>query len=355
MIAQANDRPGEQAERILVLGAGWVGATLVQQMLRSPESPFLPVGFLDDDPAKRNLQIHGVRVLGRFADLATVAARVRGHPKVVVAVNDADSALMREISDAAHEAGLGCLVHAAVEGRAAAAELQLSALRDVDVEDVIGRQPVDTDVASIARLHHGSAGAGHRRRWLDRCRAVPPAAPVRPGRADHARPRRVGSARRPVVDLRPRPAATHRQLALADIRDPAALGRYSIEHKPDVVFHAAALKHLHAARALPARGVQDNVIGTLNVLEAAVDAGVGHFVNVSTDKAAEPTSALGHSKRLAERLTAWYAVQYADAGSCRCASATCWAAAAPCCTPSPHRSSAAARLPSPTQMSPATS
>ena len=78
-------------------------------MVRDPSSPFLPVGFLDDDPAKRNLQIHGVRVLGRFDDLATVAARTR-RAKVVIAVNGADSALIRKISDAADEAGLGCLV-----------------------------------------------------------------------------------------------------------------------------------------------------------------------------------------------------------------------------------------------------
>jgi FlaA1/EpsC-like NDP-sugar epimerase len=99
-------------------------------------------------------------------------------------------------------------------------------------------------------------------------------------------------------------------LVLCSIRDHEALLKVFQEHRPDVVFHAAALKHLPLLERYPAEGWKTNVLGTLNVLRCAQQVGVQHLVNISTDKAADPTSVLGQTKRLAERLTAWYAVQY---------------------------------------------
>ncbi|KFC49721.1 hypothetical protein GY12_25640 [Micrococcus luteus] len=96
-------------------------------------------------------------------------------------------------------------------------------------------------------------------------------------------------------------------MVLADIRDVAALNRIFRDRRPEVVYHAAALKHLPMLEQYPEEAWKSNVLGTLNVLEAARAVGVDVFINISTDKAANPTSALGHSKRVAEKLTAWMA------------------------------------------------
>ena len=209
LIWQSEIRPRGDAERILVYGAGWVGSALAARMLRDPASRFLPVGFLDDDPAKRHFQAHGVRVLGRFDDLAGAVER-SGASRVVIAVNAADATLIRRVSDAADEVGVACMVLPALSDTLRAPQIQLSTLRNVDVQDVIGRRPVDTDVRAIADVRHGTPGAGHRGGRLDRLRTLPAAAQVRSGRTGPARPGRVGPARGRAVHLRQRAARLDR-------------------------------------------------------------------------------------------------------------------------------------------------
>jgi FlaA1/EpsC-like NDP-sugar epimerase len=303
LIAQASQRPSG-AERILIYGAGWVGSALAMRMVRDPQSPFHPVAFLDDDPAKRNLQIHGVRVRGGLEDLARTADEF-DVSRVIVAVNNADSALIRKVSDAADEAGLRCMVLPPLTEQLRRSELQLSALRDVDVEDVIGRRPVDTDVKSIAGYVTGRrvlvTGAGGSI-GSELCRQLYRFDPAELFMLD-----RDESALHAVeLSIYGRALLDSPRLILADIRDADAVRAAFDEHKPDVVFHAAALKHLTLLERHPNEALKSNVIGTINVLEAAVAVGVEKFLNISTDKAADPASALGFSKRLAERLTAWY-------------------------------------------------
>jgi FlaA1/EpsC-like NDP-sugar epimerase len=306
MIAQASRLP-TTADRILIFGAGWVGSTLAQRMLRDPDSPYLPIGFLDDDPAKRNLQIHGVRVRGGFTQLASVAARLHAD-RVVIAVSAADSVLIRKISDAAEEAGLGCMVLPPLSEQFRRSQLQLSALRDVDVQDMIGRRPVDTDIASIAQYITGRrvlvTGAGGSI-GSELCRQLHKFGPSELVMLD-----RDESALHAVeLSIYGQALLESSEIVLGDIRDPEALNEVFVEHQPQVVFHAAALKHLTLLERYPLQALKSNVYGTLNVLEAASANGVEHFVNISTDKAADPASSLGHSKRLAEQLTAWYATQ----------------------------------------------
>lgn len=305
LIVQAGLTPSQTAEPVLVLGAGWVGSALVLQMLRDPASPFRPVAYLDDDPAKRNLQIHGVRVRGRFDDLAAVAEGL-GATRVVVAVNRADSALLRRISDDADDAGVGCLVMPPLKDVLRSSQLQLSSLRELDVEDVIGRRPVDTDVRAIAQYVTGRrvlvTGAGGSI-GSELCRQL-----HRYGPAELIMLDRDESALHAVeLSIFGRALLESPEIVLVDIRDQTALEEVFVEHQPQVVFHAAALKHLPLLERYPHEALKSNVYGTLNVLAAAAAHGVEHFVNISTDKAANPTSALGHSKRLAERLTAWFA------------------------------------------------
>jgi FlaA1/EpsC-like NDP-sugar epimerase len=303
MVAQASQTPTADAERILIFGAGWVGSALALRMVRDPSSPFLPVGFLDDDPAKRNLQIHGIRICGRLDDLARAAEQFDA-TRVVVAVNSADAALIREVFDAADAAGIGCMVLPPLSEQLRRS-LQLSALRDVDVEDVIGRHPVDTDLNSIAGYITGRrvlvTGAGGSI-GSELCRQLHKYGPSQLVMLDHDE----SALHSVVLSIYGRALLESPDTVLVDIRDAAALCDAFREYRPEVVFHAAALKHLPLLERHPLEAWKSNVVGTRNVLDAATEVGVQHFVNISTDKAANPTSALGHSKRLAEQLTAWY-------------------------------------------------
>lgn len=310
LIIQAGNRPTAGAEPLLIFGAGWVGSVLALRMLRDPHSAFVPVGFLDDDPAKRNLQIHGIHVRGCLQDLASVAKQF-GATRVVVAVSSADAPLIREVSDAADQAGLGCMVLPPLAEQLRRSPLQLSALRDVDVEDVIGRHPVDTDLKSIADYITGRrvlvTGAGGSI-GAELCRQLHKYGPAELVMLDHDE-----SALHAVeLSIFGRALLDDANTALIDVRDGEFLLEMFRRHEPEVVFHAAALKHLPLLERHPFEALKSNVLGTRNVLDAASRVGVTHFVNISTDKAASPTSALGHSKHLAERLTAWYALGFGE-------------------------------------------
>jgi dTDP-glucose 4,6-dehydratase len=327
-------RPAPNAERVLIYGAGHVGELLAMRMLRDPESPFLPVGFVDDDPAKRNLRLSGIRVLGSRTALPA-AARDRGATGVVVALDRADAVQIRRVADAAAKARLRCMIvppldrlrgadpekarteKAARNEKAARGEkagradrsmrtdrVTLAAVRDVDVADMIGRQPIDTDVAAIGRYLTGKrvlvTGAGGSI-GSELCRQIHRFAPAELVMLD-----RDESALHAVqLSIYGQGLLDSPHIVLADIRDRGSLAQAFRRVRPEVVFHAAALKHLPLLERYPLEAWNTNVMGTLNVLEVAAECGVGALVNISTDKAADPVSALGYSKRLAEQLTAW--------------------------------------------------
>ncbi|SHG29470.1 NDP-sugar epimerase, includes UDP-GlcNAc-inverting 4,6-dehydratase FlaA1 and capsular polysaccharide biosynthesis protein EpsC [Jatrophihabitans endophyticus] len=308
LIIHASVKHDHDAEQVVIMGAGWVGSALAQRMRQDASSPFVPVAFVDDDPGKRHLQVHGVRVRGRFAELGEVAA-LTGATRAVVAVNDADATMLRRLSDIAAEAGVGLLVLPPLKDQLRGPQVRLSSLRELDVADVIGRQPVDTDVRAIAQYVTGRrvlvTGAGGSI-GSELCRQLHRFGPEELVMLD-----RDESALHAVeLSIHGRALLESPEIVLVDIRDRAAVADVFLEHQPQVVFHAAALKHLTLLERYPYEALKSNVEGTLNVLEAAAANGVEHFVNISTDKAANPSSALGHSKRLAERLTSWFASRH---------------------------------------------
>jgi FlaA1/EpsC-like NDP-sugar epimerase len=300
------DRP--DAERVIVLGAGVAGTQLVRQMRTDPSSPFLPVALLDDDPAKRQLRISGVRVRGTRADLGAVAAKTQASA-LVVAMPRAEADELRQLSAAAGQAGLHLLVLPPLD-RIVRGRIAPNDLREVDVEDLLGRHPVRLDLRSITDHLHGKrvlvTGAGGSI-GSELCRQI-----HRFGPAELIMLDRDESALHSVqLSITGRALLDGSDTALVDIRDDVAVRELLVARRPDVVFHAAALKHLPLLESHPLEAWKTNVLGTLNVLNAAVDAGVDTFVNISTDKAASPTSVLGLSKRVAERLTAAYACRAA--------------------------------------------
>lgn len=301
LMLERRRRPGTDAARTIVFGAGEGGAQIIQSMLRSPISPYLPVGILDDDPAKRRLSISGVPVLGSRGDLREAAGRLRASV-LLVAVPSASGELLKALMAEAQQSDLAVKVLPAVE-ELLGGPPEVGDIRDLSELDLLGRHQVDLDLTSIAGYINGRrilvTGAGGSI-GSELCRQLSRFGPRELMMLD-----RDESALHEVqLSLDGRALLDTRDVILCDIRDPQALTKVFAERRPQVVFHAAALKHLPMLEQYPAESVKSNVWGTRNVLEAAEAVGVQRFVNISTDKAANPESMLGYSKRIAERLTA---------------------------------------------------
>jgi FlaA1/EpsC-like NDP-sugar epimerase len=294
-------RPHADAQPVLVFGAGEAGTRLLRSMLRDPASAYLPVGLVDDDPAKRHLRINGVPVVGGRSRLVRAASE-RGVTAVIIAIREPGAGLIREVRDLARQAGVTCKILPSIS-EVIDHPLEVSDVRDVDVTDLLGRHQIETDIDSIAGYITGRrvlvTGAGGSI-GSELCRQLHRLSPSELIMLD-----RDESALHAVqLSIHGRALLDGTDLVLADIRDADHLRRVFVERRPEVVFHAAALKHLSLLEQFPGEAVKSNVWGSLTVLEAAAEADVAKFVNISTDKAADPTSALGYSKRIAERLTA---------------------------------------------------
>jgi len=302
---QASRRPGTgDRVPVLIYGAGDGGTQMVNAMLGNPTSRYVPIALIDDDPAKANLRIRGVPVRGSRKDLAHIAATT-GSELVIVAIPSASSSTIRLVSEQAARVGLEVRVlpptQELVDGI-----VSLADLREVTDADLLGRRAIETDIESIAGYLRGRrvlvTGAGGSI-GSELCRQINAFDPSKLVMLD-----RDESALHAVqLSIEGHGLLDSRNLVVADIRDASRLEEVFTEHDPHVVFHAAALKHLPLLELYPVEGWKTNVEGTNNVLRAAAKSGVTHFVNVSTDKAADPTSVLGYTKRIAEQLTAWYA------------------------------------------------
>ncbi|HEX2273336.1 MAG TPA: nucleoside-diphosphate sugar epimerase/dehydratase [Acidimicrobiales bacterium] len=295
---------GADLQRLLVFGAGEGGAQVIAAMLRDPESPYLPVALLDDDPAKRNLRIMGVPVVGTRAAVSRAAADYKADV-LLIAIPSAGASLVTELSEVAAAAGLDVKVLPPV-GELFGGPVGVGDIRDVTTSDLLGRHEVHTDLESIAGYLTGRrvlvTGAGGSI-GSELCRQIYCFAPSELIMVDHDE-----SALHAVqLSIQGRALLDSPDLVLLDIRERAAVERVLAERRPEVVFHAAALKHLPLLERHPVEAVKTNVWGTLDLLEASVAAGVKRFVNISTDKAADPASVLGTSKRIGERLTAYVA------------------------------------------------
>lgn len=292
--------------RVLIFGAGHAGLRLTRSMLRDDDGVFRPVAMLDDDRSKGRLRVDGVRVRGTRADLAVVADRYDA-TDLAIALPNADAALIRDITEQAEAVGLHVMVlpplRSIMAGRPTAKDL-----RDVDLGDLLGRRPIQLDQEAIASQITGrrvlvtGAGGSIGSELARQIAAFGPAKLLLLDRDESA-------LHATQLTLTGQGLLNDDSVLLVDIRDAQALRQVFREHRPEVVFHAAALKHLPLLERYPLEAWKTNVLGTLNVLQASTEAGVATFVNVSTDKAARPTCVLGYSKRLAERLTADYAAR----------------------------------------------
>ena len=291
---------GGELERLVVVGAGEAAEGVLRMLRSSSDAPFVPVAMVDDDPAKRNLRMHRVRVEGVVDDVVEVAERFDA-TAVLIAAPSADGSFYRHVNAMVDAAGLRLLVLPPVEqllGGVAVADI-----RPVNESDLLGRHPADIDPAAVAAYITGRrvlvTGAGGSI-GSELCRQLVAFDPASLVMLDRDESGLHGTQ----LSIEGRAMLDDPNLVLADIRDAARIDEVFAIHRPEVIFHAAALKHLPLLEMHPGEGWKTNVRGTLLLLEAAERHGVARFVNVSTDKAADPTSVLGWTKRITERLTA---------------------------------------------------
>jgi FlaA1/EpsC-like NDP-sugar epimerase len=291
-----------KGERVIVFGAGSGGQQIIDLLAANGKSSFTAVGLLDDDPRKRHVRLRHLQVAGGRNSIGALAERVKA-TMLIVAVPSATSELIRELSGLALDCGLDVRVLPPVEDLLMVSHVSLSDIRPVTEVDLLGRHQIDTEVSLISGYLSGKrvlvTGAGGSI-GSELCRQIVRFEPAELAMLDHDESGLHGVQ----LSIEGRALLSTRSLVVCDIRDKPALQAVFSEHKPEVVFHAAALKHLPLLEMWPAEAIKTNVVGTQNVLEAAQSVGSAMFVNVSTDKAADPCSVLGYSKRVAERITA---------------------------------------------------
>ncbi|MDX5565721.1 SDR family NAD(P)-dependent oxidoreductase [Streptomyces sp. ID05-04B] len=296
-------RPAPTAVKVIVFGAGNAGTQLVQRLIGQPGAQYRPVALLDDDPGKLRLRICGIRVRGGRDRLAEVAAET-GATVMVIAIAGGcrDGQVISELITLAESTGLITKVIPSVE-ELVAGPARIDDVRDPRITQLLGRDPIRLDIESVAGQFAGRrilvTGAGGSI-GSELCRQL-----HRLGPASLVLLDRDESALHAIqLALHGRALLDSDEVVLADITDASRVREVFAQTRPEIVFHTAAVKHLPLLERYPAEALKTNVTGTLNVLQAAAACGVRSFVNVSTDKAADPVSVLGTSKRITERLTA---------------------------------------------------
>jgi len=288
---------GERRRRVLVLGAGDAGEMLMREITRIYGHRYEPVGFLDDSPAKQNERIHGVPVLGPISDVGPLIERER-IDEVILAIPSMNGQAMRRVVDLCAPTGatLRTLpgVDSLIDGR-----VTVSQLAEVAIEDLLGREPVTLDTEAIhgflrgrSVLVTGAGGSIGSELCKQICKFSPKALIlVEQAENNLFEIHRTLLADFPDVSIVP---------YIADICDSRRLEAIFDTERPAVVFHAAAHKHVPMMEANPGEAIKNNVFGTKKVADVAHRFGVETFVMVSTDKAVNPTSIMGVSKRTAE-------------------------------------------------------
>jgi len=287
-----------RGKEAVIVGAGDAGQLVVKEMQRSPALGYTAIGLLDDDPRKRNLRLHGVRVLGTTADLDHVI-RDRRPDEVLIAIPSAPGQLRARIVETARALDVPVKTLPSLSDLVSGDADLARQLRPVEVEDVLGREPVEVDFPSISEYLKGEVvlvtGAGGSI-GSELCRQIARVGPGKLVLLDHAEPALFEIERELVRERGFRAAAA----VVGDVRDPVKLRQVFDKYRPGVVFHAAAYKHVALMEANPLEAVRNNTLGTRVVADVAVEYGAKRFVLVSTDKAANPKTVMGQSKALAE-------------------------------------------------------
>jgi FlaA1/EpsC-like NDP-sugar epimerase len=301
-------RVNARTKRVLIFGAGDAGARIVREILKGGEHGYHPVGFVDDDPAKVGRRIHGIPVLGTRADLPRIIGETNPS-EVLVAIARAAPEMFRGVVKAleSYKLPIKAMPHLRdiLDGRA-----RLHDVRDLAVADLLGRAPVGLDMDTVRHLVEGKrvlvtgAGGTIGSELSRQIAALGPKSLVLFERYENA----LWAVERSVAGLKPGGSVYS---VIADVTDERRVDEVLAEHRPEVILHAAAHKHVPLMELNPCEAVKNNVKGTRIVGEAAVRHQVERFVLISSDKAVNPSSVMGATKRVTELL----AMALAERGS----------------------------------------
>jgi FlaA1/EpsC-like NDP-sugar epimerase len=291
---------GHAVQHVLIAGAGEAGAGILREIWANPQTGLIPVGFVDDDPSKRGVLIHRVRVLGNREAIPELV-REQHVEQVIIAMPSADGKTIREIAEICEAEGVRARVIPGMY-ELLGDTVRLNQLRDVQIEDLLRREPVRTDAARVEALLRGRrvlvTGAGgsigsELCRQIVRCH---PSELVMLGHGENS-----------IFDiyneLREGPGSGNLHPVIADIRFGDRVHQILNQYRPEIVFHAAAHKHVPFMESNVEDAVTNNVLGTKQLIDACISTGVSHFVLISTDKAVNPASVMGATKRVAEMVT----------------------------------------------------
>jgi FlaA1/EpsC-like NDP-sugar epimerase len=319
--ANGNGRP---LQPVLVMGAGDAGALIVRELQNNPHLGLDPVGFLDDDLAKHDAHIHGVPVLGARSDIHETVRKFNV-TQVIIAMPTAPGKAIREIVRECEAEGIRTRIIPGIY-ELLGGTVSVNQLRPVQIEDLLRREPVETDIGQVAALLRGRrvlvTGAGGSI-GSELCRQISqsdPAEVVLLGHGENSIFEITNLLRRDIGRAGQRPVkeqgAATRPIyhpVIADVRDADRIRAVVAHYRPEIVFHAAAHKHVPLMETNVEDAITNNVAGTRCLVDACLAAEVGQFIFISTDKAVNPTSVMGATKRVAELI-----VQQAAQQSGRC-------------------------------------
>jgi FlaA1/EpsC-like NDP-sugar epimerase len=289
----------QQNRRVVIAGAGDAGVLVLREMQRNPQLHMIPVAFVDDDPEKKGMEIHGVKVMGGLADVDEVVARSFAD-EVVIAIPTAPGPVVRLLTEECRAKGIPFRtmpgIYELIGGK-----VSVNRLREVDISDLLRREPAELDDEAVGRAITGRrvmvTGAGGSI-GLEICRQVArwnPNLLILLGHGENS----IFDA---LIELRQDFPSMSMNPVIADIRDIERVSDVFENLHPEVVFHAAAHKHVSLMEVNVEEAVTNNVLGTKNVVEAAIAARTERFVFISTDKAVQPSSVMGATKRVAEMI-----------------------------------------------------
>ena len=286
--------PAKSQVPTLLIGAGRAGLQVAKELASRPDLGIRAVGFVDDDPNKRGSMLHGIPVLGRSDDLTSLVHKY-GAAQAVITIASASGATIRDLVKRCEAAGITAkiipAIHEILDGR-----VNLSRIREVSIEDLLGRDAVHLEMDKVSAqvrdqvvLVTGAGGSI----GSELCRQLVRHQPREIVLVERSEPAlfQIFHELRHSSPVRP---------VLCDVTDAARVEAVFAQHRPHMVFHAAAHKHVHLMEWNPGEAIKNNVFGTRTVAEASARHGVATFVMVSTDKAVNPTSIMGATKRAAE-------------------------------------------------------
>lgn len=301
VIPLAKVREEKLRKRALVVGAGDAGEALVREMSRSRFSNYFVVGYVDDDPEKATWRIHGIRVLGKTEDIPKLVDEFVVE-EVIIAIPHAAGPTMRRIVDLCNRSGARVRTMPVVASQLRGEAQVFQHLRDVEIDDLLRRPTVNTDLSGVAKYVSGErvlitgAGGSIGSELARQIANFSPSSLILLGKGENS----IFEIEQELLRNR----GLQARCIIADVRDARSMERAFEEHRPTVVFHAAAHKHVPLMEGNVIEAIQNNVGGTLRTAELAVRHGVKKFIYVSTDKAVNPSSIMGATKRVGEMLVA---------------------------------------------------